>query len=82
MQILTAKHWTEVGDPYGRAKGRIKGTKDDGNPTGRPTVSTNLDPWEFPETEHRLVQGPQHICYRELPYLASEEKDVPNLAET
>jgi hypothetical protein len=24
MQILTAKHWTEVRDPYERIRGRIK----------------------------------------------------------
>jgi hypothetical protein len=24
------------------------GNQGDGNPTGRPTVSTNLDPWELP----------------------------------
>ena len=50
MQILTANHWTEVRDPYGRVRGRIEGTEGDGNPIGRPTVSTNLDPWELPET--------------------------------
>jgi hypothetical protein len=51
MQILTAKHWMEVKDPYGRVREGIKGTEGDGNPTGRRTGSTNLDPWEFPETE-------------------------------
>jgi hypothetical protein len=51
MQISTAKHWTEVGDPCGRVRGRIEGTEGDGNPIGRPTVSTNLDPWELPETK-------------------------------
>jgi hypothetical protein len=44
MEILTAKHWTEVRDPYGRVRGRIEGNEGDGNPTGRPTVSTNLEP--------------------------------------
>lgn len=28
------KHWTEVGDRYGRDKGRIEGTEGDGNPKG------------------------------------------------
>jgi hypothetical protein len=51
MQILTAKHWTEVWDPYGRDRGRIEGAEGDGNHIGRPTVSSNLDPWELPETE-------------------------------
>jgi hypothetical protein len=49
MQILTAKHWTEIGDPYGRDRGRIKGVDRDGNPIETVTVSTNLDPWEHPE---------------------------------
>ena len=53
MQILTASHWTEDWDPYGRIRERIEGTEGDGNPIGRPTVSTNLDSWELPETEHQ-----------------------------
>jgi hypothetical protein len=51
MQILTANHWTEVRDPYGRVRGRIEGTKGGGNSIGRPTVLTNLDPWGLSETE-------------------------------
>ena len=51
MQILTADHQTEVREPYGRVRGRIEGTEQDGNPTGKPTVSTNLDSWELQETE-------------------------------
>jgi hypothetical protein len=27
LQILTVKHWTEVGDPYGRVRGRLEGTE-------------------------------------------------------
>ena len=50
MQILTAKHWIEVGDLYGRVRGRIEGIEGDGNLTGEPTVlSTNLKLWELPE---------------------------------
>ena len=51
MQIFTAKLWVEVGESYGRGRRGIEGTEGDGNPIGRPTVSTNLDPWELPETE-------------------------------
>jgi len=51
MQILTAIHWTEAGDPYGRIRGKIEGTEWDGNPIGRTTESTNLDPGELPETK-------------------------------
>jgi hypothetical protein len=36
---------------YGRVRRRIKGTEGNGIPIGRPTVSTNLDLWELPETE-------------------------------
>jgi hypothetical protein len=49
MHVLTANHWTENGDPYGRVRGRIEETEGHGNPIGRPTVSTNLDLWELPE---------------------------------
>lgn len=38
-------------DPCGRVRWRIERAKEDGNPTGRPTMSTNLDIWEHPETE-------------------------------
>jgi hypothetical protein len=41
----------EVKDPCGRVRGRIEGTLGDDNPIRRSTVSTNLDPWELPETE-------------------------------
>jgi hypothetical protein len=34
----------EFGDTYGRVGGRIEGPEEDGNPTGRTTESTNLDP--------------------------------------
>jgi hypothetical protein len=51
MQILTANHRTELGDPYGRVRGRIEETEGDGNPIGRSRVSTNPDPSELPETK-------------------------------
>ena len=46
-----ADHLTEVSDPYVRIRRRIEGTGGDGNCIGRPTVSTNLDPWELPGTK-------------------------------
>ena len=49
MQIITANHWTEVRDPYGRGKVRIERPEADVNPIGRTTVSTKSDPWELPE---------------------------------
>ena len=51
MRIPTYKHWAEIGNLFGRVRERIEGPQGDGNPTGRLTVSTNLDPWELLETE-------------------------------
>jgi hypothetical protein len=51
-------------------------------------VSTNPDPLELPETKppteeySGLIYGPQHLCNRGLPCLASVGEDVPNLVET
>ena len=62
----------EIEDPYRRVRGRIEGTEGNGNPPGRPTVSTNLNPWEFPENElptrgHTWADlRPQHLCNRGL----------------
>jgi hypothetical protein len=35
----------------GTVGGKIEGLRGDRNSTGRPTESTNLNPWELPETE-------------------------------
>jgi hypothetical protein len=81
MQILTAKYWKEVVEPYGRVGRQIKGIKGDGTPTGRPTLSTNLDPWEFPEPEPPTKDCclmPLHIYSRGLPCLVSVGDYVPN----
>jgi hypothetical protein len=43
MQIPTAKHWMEIRDSYGKVGESIEYPEGDRNPTGRPTVSTNLD---------------------------------------
>ena len=47
MQIPTARYWTEVDDSWGRVGRRIEASAGDRNPTGRPTASPNLDPWEL-----------------------------------
>jgi hypothetical protein len=44
MQILTTKHCAEVRDSYGKVRARIEGAKEDNNPIGRTTLSTNLEP--------------------------------------
>jgi hypothetical protein len=41
----------DIQEAYGRDGGRIEGLKKDRHSTGRPTESTNLDPWRLPETE-------------------------------
>jgi hypothetical protein len=38
-------------ESYGRVEGRIEGPEGDRYSSGRPTESTNLDLWEFSETE-------------------------------
>jgi hypothetical protein len=50
MQILTADHWTEMGDPDGRVRGRIGDAEGVCNPIGRTRVSTNPDNSELLET--------------------------------
>jgi hypothetical protein len=49
MQILTANHWTLVGNPYGRVRGRIDGAERFNNPIGRPSFSINPSYRELPE---------------------------------
>lgn len=51
METFIAKHWTEVGDSFGRIGGRFKGPEGDRNSTRRPIETTNLDPWQLSETE-------------------------------
>lgn len=33
------------------ALGRVEGPEENGTSTGRPALTTNLDPWELPESE-------------------------------
>ena len=43
----------ELGDFYGRVGGRTEGPRGDKNSTGRPTESTNLDPWGSQRLNHQ-----------------------------
>jgi hypothetical protein len=43
MQISIVQQWMELGDPYGRIRGRIVDPELDRNSTGRLTNSTNMD---------------------------------------
>jgi hypothetical protein len=60
----------ELREFYGRIGGRIEGPREDNNSTGRPIMSTNLDPWGLSETEPSIKEhiqvGPRplHICNR------------------
>ena len=51
--MFTAKHWKEVRDPYGTARGRIEKTEGDDDTIDRLTVSTNLELWELPRLNHQ-----------------------------
>jgi hypothetical protein len=53
MQTPTAKQWVELGSSYGRIEGRIVGPEGNKNSTGRPTESTNLDPWDSQRLNHQ-----------------------------
>jgi hypothetical protein len=76
---------------------RTEGAEGDGNPIGRTTVSTNLDPWKLPKTkkktknnkkkttttkEHTWVGSPWHMGSRGVPCLASVGEDVLNPVDT
>jgi hypothetical protein len=86
-QIFAPNHWTEVADSYCWVRERIEEAEGESYPTGRPTVSTNLDPRELPETEaptrsiQWLVWIPWHKCSRGLLGQASVG-DVLNPWET
>jgi hypothetical protein len=62
-----ADHWTEVRNPYGRARGRTEGAEEDSNPMGGTTVSTNPVPSELPEpklpTKEHTWAGPGTATY-------------------
>jgi hypothetical protein len=48
--MLTAKHWTELGDPNGEV--RTEGAKGICNPIGRTTISTELPGTKPPAKEY------------------------------
>ena len=52
MQILTANHWSETGDPNGRVMERSEGAEGECNPIGRSTVSTNQMPQSSQGLKH------------------------------
>jgi hypothetical protein len=64
-QLLTKTNtetWMELWDSYRRVEGRIEGPIVDRNSKGRPTESTNLDPYGLSgaklQTKEHLPPGP------------------------
>jgi len=51
MQVFSPNQCTEVRDPCGWIKERLKEAEEEGNPIGRPAVSTNLELWDLSDTE-------------------------------
>ena len=76
MQILTANHQTEPGDPNGRDRGRTEGAEGVCNTIGR-TISTNQTTQSSQGLNHqpKSIHGGNHdsryICSRGWPYLTS-----------
>lgn len=64
-------------DLFGRVKGSIERPQCNDNPTGKPTVSSNLGFWALPESEPPTIKhtwadpGPQNICSIGLSSLTS-----------
>ena len=81
MQIPTATEWTNVGDPYGRVRGKIEGPEYDGNQAGRPTVSSNPVSWKLPENE-LLIKEHTWTGVRPLAHMPQRDAEkIPNLAD-
>jgi hypothetical protein len=83
--ILTPNHWTEVMDPCDWIRDRLEEAKEEGNPIGRPAISTNMDPWDLSDTEppnmkHTWtgLRPPWYINIKGLTGLTSMGKYVPN----
>ena len=71
MQIFTPNQWTEAADPSGSMREKLEEAEEEGNPIGRPAVSTNLDHRDDSDTEpptrqHTLagMRLPTHIQQR------------------
>jgi hypothetical protein len=51
MQIFLPNQLTKAGDPCGWIREKLEEAEEEGGLIGRPTVSTNLDPWDLSYTE-------------------------------
>ena len=62
MQISAPNQWTKAGDPCGWTKEKLEEAEEEADPTGRPAVLANLDPWDLSETEPPTRQHiPAHM---------------------
>jgi hypothetical protein len=50
MQIFMPNQWTEAADPCGWIREKIEEAEEEGDPVGRPAVSTNLDLQDLSDT--------------------------------
>ena len=48
--------WTETGDPCVWIRELLQEAEEEGDPIGRPTISTNLEPWDLSDTEQPTRQ--------------------------
>jgi hypothetical protein len=71
--MLTAKHWTKHGDPYGGVRGRTKGAEGVCNYIGRTILSTNQTLQSSQGLNHQTksTHGFNCICSRGWHCLAS-----------
>jgi hypothetical protein len=44
MQIFISNQWTEADEPCGLIREKLEEVEEEGDPIGRPALSTNLDP--------------------------------------
>jgi hypothetical protein len=51
MQVFTPNQLAEAGDPYSWNREELEEGKEEGDPIGRPAVSTNLALWDLSDTE-------------------------------
>jgi hypothetical protein len=63
-QMLIPKQWTEVGDPCGWIREKLE-EAEEGNPIGRPAVSTNLCAWDL--SDHWVTNQAAYTSWYKAP---------------
>jgi hypothetical protein len=59
--MLTAKHWSEPGNPNERVRGMNEGAERDCCPIGRTIISTNQTPQNPQELNHQRKSMPKLV---------------------